>query len=96
MGEVARRTAGYLLRRLQRNHELGDHQFKPMPSIGKHCYELRFDDDAERKSWRVIYRIDKDAIVVVHRFEKTTTKTPKKDRDLAIQRLKEYDNEQKQ
>jgi phage-related protein len=41
-----------------------------MPSIGRHCHELRIPDTD--KSWRIIYRIDEDAIVIIEVFNKTT------------------------
>ena len=46
-----------------------------MPSIGPRCYELRVND--EHKTWRLIYRIDPDAIVICEVFEKKTPRTPK-------------------
>jgi phage-related protein len=44
-----------------------------MPSIGRACHELRIPD--ERQTWRVVYRIDPDAIVVVEVFSKKTAST---------------------
>jgi phage-related protein len=85
----ARIEAGYLLRLLQKGESLSMPQSRPMPSIGKGCYELRIND--ENKTWRIIYRIDENAIVVVDVFAKKTNKTP----DAVIQRcqkrLKQYD-----
>ena len=46
-----------------------------MPSIGPRCHELRIND--ENRTWRIIYRIDDDAIVVLEVFEKKTQKTPR-------------------
>ena len=48
---------------------------RPMPSMGVRCHELRIDD--ENKKWRIVYRIDEDAIVILDVFEKKTQKTPK-------------------
>ncbi len=45
-----------------------------MSSIGSRCHELRIND--ENKTWRIIYRIDEDAIVVVDVFVKKTNTTP--------------------
>jgi phage-related protein len=42
-------------------------------------------------SWRVIYRIDANAIVVVHWFEKKTERTPGRVIELCRRRLKEYE-----
>jgi phage-related protein len=59
-----------------------------MKSIGKGVFELRTRD---KRSWyRVIY-FTKVAgrIYILHSFEKKSAKTPKKDLDLAKQRLKD-------
>ena len=45
-----------------------------MPSIGRRCHELRVND--EDNTWRVIYRIDSDAIVIAEVFSKKTEQTP--------------------
>jgi phage-related protein len=58
---AARLEAGFLLRRLQRGELLSMPQSRPMPSIGARCHELRINDGGAH--WRVIYRIDTDAIV---------------------------------
>lgn len=60
-----------------------------MPTIGRRCRELRVTD--EGSTWRVIYRIDQDAIVIVEVFAKKTTKTPKAIMDACQKRLKGYD-----
>jgi phage-related protein len=64
-------------------------QSRPMPSIGKRCHELRIND--ESRTWRIVYRIDDDAIVVVDVFAKKTNKTPDAVIKLCQQRLKQYD-----
>lgn len=73
---AARIEAGVLLRRLQRGETLTLPQSRPMPSIGSRCHELRMVD--EKKSWRIIYRIDSDAIVILEVFRKTTKQTPQR------------------
>jgi phage-related protein len=45
-----------------------------MPSIGARRHELRIVD--ETKNWRIIYRIDADAIVVLEVFQKKTQEPP--------------------
>jgi phage-related protein len=45
-----------------------------MPGIGRACHELRINDS--RKSWRIIYRIDGNAIVISEVFQKSTPRTP--------------------
>ena len=49
---------------------------RPMPSIGSHCHELRIND--ETKTWRIFYRIDRDAIVIADVIDKKASKAPKK------------------
>jgi phage-related protein len=60
-----------------------------MPSIGKRCHELRIVD--LDKTWRLVYRIDSDAIVMAEVFAKKTQATPKSAIAVAQQRLAEYD-----
>ncbi len=74
MSEAARREAGYLLRRLQQGENLGLPHSRPMPDIASRCHELRVND--ANKTWRLIYRIDQDAVVVVEVFEKKTRAIP--------------------
>jgi phage-related protein len=85
----ARVEAGFLLRRLQEGESLGMPHSRPMPSIGPRCHELRVRD--ENRIWRVVYRLDPDAIVVVGVFAKTTRATPKHDIEDCQKRLKAYD-----
>ena len=85
----ARIEAGYLLRLLQKGESLSLPQSRPMPGIGSSCHELRIND--EDKTWRIIYRIDEDAIVVVDVFAKKTNKTPDSVIKRCQKRLKAYD-----
>lgn len=62
---------------------------RPMPSIGRRCHELRIND--EGSTWRVIYRVDQDAIVIVEVFSKKTAKTPKSVAEVCRKRLRDYD-----
>src|SRR5947199_4318800 len=66
--------AGTLLRRIQEGELLGLPHSRPMPSIGSRCHELRVSDKGHH--WRIIYRLDKDAVVIAEVFAKTTQKTP--------------------
>jgi phage-related protein len=63
---------------------------RPMPSIGARCHELRINDASG--NWRLVYRIDSDAIVIVEVFSKKTQATPKTVVDVCRKRLKEYDH----
>ena len=87
----ARLQAGFLLRLLQRGETVAMPHSRPMPTIGKRCHELRVPDD--KVSWRFIYRIDADAIVIVEVFSKKTAKTPKSVIETCKTRLREYDHE---
>jgi len=60
-----------------------------MPSLGVRCHELRIVD--ERASWRLLLRIDSDAIIILDVFRKTTTQTPQHILDACRGRLKRYD-----
>jgi phage-related protein len=86
----ARIEAGYLLRRLQQGQNLELPHSRPMPSIGRACHELRVQDD--HQTWRIVYRIDPDAIVIVEVFSKKTASTPTRVIDVCRQRFKQYDN----
>ncbi|MEQ8465187.1 type II toxin-antitoxin system RelE/ParE family toxin [Coleofasciculus sp. E1-EBD-02] len=87
----ARIEAGLLLRKLQERDMLSMPISRPMPSIGTHCHELRIDDSETDKKWRIVYRIDSDAIVIAEVFQKTTQKTPKRVIENCKRRLKLYD-----
>jgi phage-related protein len=86
----ARLQAGFLLRLLQRGEKIALPHSRPMPSIGRRCHELRVSD--EKVSWRIVYRIDEDAIVILEVFSKKTGKTPKSIIDICKTRLREYDH----
>jgi phage-related protein len=78
----ARIEAGILLRTMPVS--------RPMPSISPHCHELRIDDSEADKQWRIIYRIDSDAIVIADVFQKTTQKRPKRVIENSQKRLRLY------
>lgn len=81
--------AGYLLRKLQMGELLSLPHSRPMPSIGSRCHELRIDD--QNKTWRVVYRIDDDAIVILEVFEKKAKKTPKEVIESCKRTIRLYD-----
>lgn len=89
LSQQARVEAGFLLRRLQRGERLAMPASRTMPSIGKRCHELRIND--ETSTWRIVYRVDDDAIVIAEVFSKKTSATPKAVMDAARRRLREYD-----
>ena len=85
----ARVETGVLLRRLQRGDRLSLPHSRPMQSIGPRCHELRIiDADA---TWRVIYRLDADAIVIAEVFSKKTRAMSKHVIEASQGRLKAYD-----
>ncbi|MBI4670387.1 MAG: type II toxin-antitoxin system RelE/ParE family toxin [Chloroflexi bacterium] len=86
---AARLEAGFLLRRLQKGELLSLPLSRPMPSIGACCHELRVRD--ENRIWRILYRIDRDAIVLLDVFSKTTRATPQAVIENCQRRLREYD-----
>lgn len=89
----ARKRAGLLLRRLQRGETLSMPESRPMPSIGPHCHELRIADHEQDKTWRIIYRLDSDAVVVVDAFSKKTRSTPTTAIHRSSRRLRRYDGD---
>ena len=88
--KAARLEAGRAVRNLQSGLLLSMPRSRPMPSIGKRCHELRIRD--EDVSWRIIYRIDTDAILIVEIFQKKTPTTPRDIINLCQARLASYDN----
>ncbi|HEY1234432.1 MAG TPA: type II toxin-antitoxin system RelE/ParE family toxin [Candidatus Binatia bacterium] len=87
---AVRLEAGYLLRKLQQGETLGMPHSRPMPSVGGGCHELRIND--ETAAWRIVYRLDADAIVILEVFSKKSRATPKAVIDACKRRLKDYDN----
>ena len=85
----ARIEAGCLLRRLQQGERLSMPHSKPLPEIGRRCHELRIVDGEH--TWRIIHRIDPDAIVIAEVFSKKTPKTPPNVIERCQQRLRSYD-----
>lgn len=84
--QAARVETGVLLRQLQRGDNLGMPQSRPMPGIGARCHELRIHDVSA--SWRLVYRIEPDAIVILAVFRKTTRTTPQPVMDACRRRLR--------
>ena len=88
--EKARIETGVLLRRLQRGEALSLPHSRPMPGIGSRCHELRIQD--ADSTWRIMYRADADAVIIVEVFAKKTQATPKAVIDACRRRLKNYDD----
>jgi len=88
--KAGRLEAGFLLRRLQGGEKLGLPWSRPMPLIGSRCHELRIND--ENISWRIIYRIDADAIIILEVFRKQTQRTPQEVIERCKKRIQMYDS----
>ncbi len=89
LSTASRIEAGVLLRRLQRGERLALPHSRPIPNIGARCHELRIQD--VDRTWRIVYRIDSDAIVVVDAFAKATQQTPRHVVEACRRRLQRYD-----
>lgn len=70
-----RLEAGFLLRRLQQGEALSMPHSRPMPAVGRACHELRVVD--RNATWRIVYHVDADAVVILEVFSKKTRATPK-------------------
>jgi phage-related protein len=83
--DEARRGAGFELRAVQNGFEPNDS--KPMHAVGPGVREIRIHVLGE---WRVIYvaRL-KDAVYVLHAFQKKSRKTSQQDIELARRRYKQ-------
>jgi phage-related protein len=84
----ARIEARLLLRRLQRGERLWMPLSRPMPVIGTRCHELGIVDSD--LSWRIVYRLDPDAVVICEVFSKKTQATPKNVIETCRHRLAAY------
>ena len=71
----ARLEAGYHLWLIQRGDALSMPVSRPMPTIGPRCHELRIKDALH--TWRIVYRADRDRVLVLDVFDKNDNKTPK-------------------
>lgn len=77
-----------MLRRLQNGETIDMPASRRMPMIGSNCHELRIDDGDV--TWRVLYYIDSDAVVILEVFRKKTRTTPKQVMEAAKKRLRAY------
>lgn len=84
----ARLEAGLLLRRLQQGQGLSLPHSRPMPAIGRQCHELRISD--RDQTWRIVYLVAPDAIVILDVFSKKTQATPVQIIEVCQKRLAAY------
>lgn len=87
--QKGRKEAGYLLRLMQLGETLGMPQAEPLPTVGPRCGAIRVRDGAH--NWRIMYRIDPDAILILEVYAKKTKKIPQEVIDRCKKRLKDYD-----
>lgn len=62
---------------------------RPMSVIGPRCHELRINDVAG--TFRILYRSDPDAVVILEVFSKKTPRTPGTVIEACKRRLRDYD-----
>ena len=86
---AGKQEAGMLLRFLQEGERLGKPQAEPLPGVGARCGALRVRDAGH--NWRIMYRIDVDAVLVLEVYPKKTRKIPDGVIDRCKRRLKQYD-----
>ena len=87
---AARQEAGYLLRLLQLGESLSLPHSRPLPVLGARCHELRIRDAG--MTWRIIYRVDPDAVLILEVFNKTTRTLPRGVIANCTRRQKRYDD----
>jgi phage-related protein len=63
--------------------------YEPLPDVGPRCGALRVRD-AEH-SWRIVYRIDFDAVLVIEVYAKKTRRIPDEVIERCKERLTQYD-----
>jgi phage-related protein len=87
----ARVEAGYALRQLQQGQSLGLPHSRPMPAMGARCHELRVREKSH--NWRIFYRVDSDAIVILDVHDKKTPRTPTRVIEHCKTRARRYDRD---
>jgi len=78
-----------MLRRLQRGEQLGMPHSRTLAIIGRRCHELRVVD--RDVTWRIVYRVDPDAIIILEVFAKKSNETPSQVIETCRQRLVRYE-----
>jgi len=78
-----------LLRLLQRGELLSMPHAEALPQLGARCGVLRVRD--EEQYWRIVYRMDTDAILILDVYSKKTRKMPDEVFVRCRQRLIQFD-----
>jgi phage-related protein len=86
---AARLETGFLLARLQEGEQLAMPISRPLPMLGPRCHELRVADG--KMDWRLIYRLDADAVIILEVFSKKTQRTPAAVLKTCKERMRRYD-----
>ncbi|WP_425615301.1 type II toxin-antitoxin system RelE/ParE family toxin [Anatilimnocola sp. NA78] len=84
-----RQEVGMLLRLLQEGLRLSMPHAEALPDVGARCGALRVRDS--QHNWRIMYRIDSDAILVLEVYAKKTRKIPDEVIARCQKRLSHYD-----
>ena len=79
-----------LLRLLQDGELVGIPQAEPLPNVGPRCGALRVR--GAEHNWRIMYRVDADAILILEVYSKKTRKIPDEVIKRPKGRLKRYDD----
>jgi phage-related protein len=74
---------------VQQGEQFGMPHARAMPSVGPRCHELRIND--RQQAWRVIYRVDPDAVIILEVFSKKSRTTPGDVLQTCRRRLAAYD-----
>jgi phage-related protein len=84
-----RQEAGMLLRLLQEGERLSMPQAERLPNVGARCGALRIRDAGH--NWRIVYRVDPDAVLILEVYPKKTRKIPDEVLERCRRRCREYD-----
>ena len=79
-----------LLRLLQEGEELEMPLSEPLPRVGARCGALRVKD--AQHNWRIMYRIDADAVLILDVYPKKTRRIPDEVIRRCRDRLRRYDD----
>ncbi len=85
----ARQETGMLLRLMQNGETLGMPYAEHLPDVGPRCGALRIRDGEH--NWRLMYRLDSDAVVIVEVYSKKSRRIPQAVIDRCKRRLAQYD-----
>jgi phage-related protein len=84
-----RKEAGDLLRLLQEGEQPRMPQAEPVSVVGPRCGAIRVRDAGH--NWRIMYRVDADAVLILDVYAKMTRKIPQEVIERCQRRLKAYD-----